>query len=110
MISNLFRTPLQIFSGFVLAIFDLFGQYQRVLICYTPQSFLEWCIKPKKFRKGIMPPISNVLDTIIHMVRIHMSALTHFFNDCFRHFLALFDQYFCHSDQIKISRYPFSLF
>ena len=61
-----------------MAIFDIFGQYQHVLICYTPQSFLEWCIKPKIIRTGIMHPISNVLDTIMHMVRIHMSAFTHF--------------------------------
>ena len=73
-----------------MGIFDIFGQYQHVLICYDPQSFLEWCIKPKNIRKGIMNPISNVLDAIMHMVRIHMSALTHFFNDCFGHSLALF--------------------
>ena len=75
-----------------------------------PQSFLEWCIKLKIIQKGIMHPISNVLDTIMHMVRIHLSALTHFFNDCFGHFLALFDQYLGHSDQINISRYPLPLF
>ena len=39
-----------------------------LLLTYTPQSFLEWCIKPKNIRKGIMHPISNVLDTIMHMV------------------------------------------
>ena len=80
--SNLLRTQLHTFSGFVLAIFD---QYQYVLICYTPNFFLDWFIKPKAIRKGIMHPISNVLDTIAHMFLIHMSAMTHCFNDCFGH-------------------------
>ena len=92
-----------------MAIFACFGPYQHVLICYIPQSFLEWCMKPKKIRKGFMHTISNVLDTIVHMVRIHMSALTRFFNDCFGHSLALFDQYLGHSAQINISRYPLPL-
>ena len=61
-----------------MAIFDIFGKYQLVLICYTPQSFLEWCIKPKKVQKGIMHPISNGFDTTMHMVQIHMSPLTIF--------------------------------
>ena len=61
-------------------------------MCYTPQSFLEWCIKPKIIRKGIMHPILNLPDTFMHMVGIHMSALTQFTNDCFDHSLALLDQ------------------
>ena len=74
-----------------------------------PQSFFEWCIKPKIIRKGIMHPILNVLVTIMHMVRTHRSALTDFVNDCFGHFLALFDQFLGQNDQINISRYLLTL-
>ena len=106
MISNLFRTPLYIFCGFVLAISDIFGQYQHVLISYTPQYFLEWCIKPEMVRQGMLHLILNLLDPIMHMVPSHMSALTDLFSDSFGHFVEIVDQFLGHSDQIKISRYP----
>ena len=51
-----------------------------------PPIYFGMVQQSQKIRKGIMHPISNVLDAIMHMVRIHMSALTHFFNDCFGHF------------------------
>ena len=73
-------------------------------------SFLEWCSKPETIPKEIVHPISNVLDTIMHMFEIHVSAFTHCFNDCFGHCLALFDPCLRHGDQINISMYQMPLF
>ena len=58
--------------------FRIFGQYQHVLICYTPQRFVEWCIKPTIFPKVIIHLILIVFNKIMHMVRIHMSAFTNY--------------------------------
>jgi hypothetical protein len=113
MISNLFRTPLYIFWSFV---FRHFWHFWPISTCidmpHPPIVF--WVVHQAQINSkrdhAPMHPISNVLDTIMHMVRIHMSALTHFFDDRFGHVLALFDQYLGHSDQISISSYPLPLF